>query len=151
MFQFSGFRHIYLCIQYMLLGFYSQWVPPFGYLWINTYLRFPTAFRSLSRPSSPPDAKAFPMRSLKLNLFAVLIMWSSIQFCLSFLDYSLLLQFTLIFRTWLSLSFLDLALFSFQGALFVILVFGVPGNLWFLGLRKSKGAYVCFRHRRKLK
>ena len=31
----------------------TYWVPPFGYLWISGYLHLPTAFRSLSRPSSP--------------------------------------------------------------------------------------------------
>ena len=35
-----------------------RWVPPFGNLRINTYLRFPVAYRSLSRPSSAPNAKA---------------------------------------------------------------------------------------------
>ena len=38
-------------------------VPTFGYLRINAYLQLPEAFRSLSRPSSAPDAKAFPLRS----------------------------------------------------------------------------------------
>jgi hypothetical protein len=33
-------------------------VSPFGNLWINGYLRLPKAFRSLSRPSSAPSAKA---------------------------------------------------------------------------------------------
>ena len=32
------------------------------------YLQLPAAFRSLSRPSSAPDAKAFPLRSLQLDL-----------------------------------------------------------------------------------
>ena len=40
-----------------------QWVAPFGYLRINAHLQLPEAFRSLSRPSSAPDAKAFPLRS----------------------------------------------------------------------------------------
>ena len=40
------------------------WVAPFGNLRINDYLRLPEAYRSLSRPSSAPDAKAFPLRSL---------------------------------------------------------------------------------------
>ena len=40
-----------------------QWVSPFGNLRINGYLRLPEAYRSLSRPSSAPDAKAFPLRS----------------------------------------------------------------------------------------
>ena len=39
-------------------------VSPFGNLRIAAYLRLPEAYRSLSRPSSAPDAKAFPLRSL---------------------------------------------------------------------------------------
>ena len=43
-------------------------VSPFGYLRIEAYLQLPEAFRSLSRPSSAPDAKAFPLRSFTLDL-----------------------------------------------------------------------------------
>ena len=39
-----------------------RWVAPFGYLRINSYLPIPADFRSLSRPSSPPGAKASPVR-----------------------------------------------------------------------------------------
>ena len=39
------------------------WVSPFGNLRIKAYLQLPEAYRSLSRPSSAPDAKAFPLRS----------------------------------------------------------------------------------------
>ena len=39
------------------------WVSPFGDLRIIAYVQLPEAFRSLSRPSSAPDAKAFPLRS----------------------------------------------------------------------------------------
>ena len=39
------------------------WVSPFGYPRIIAYVQLPEAFRSLSRPSSAPDAKAFPLRS----------------------------------------------------------------------------------------
>ena len=38
-------------------------VSPFGNLRIKAYVRLPEAYRSLSRPSSVPDAKAFPLRS----------------------------------------------------------------------------------------
>ena len=38
-------------------------VATFGNLRINAHLQLPEAFRSLSRPSSAPDAKAFPLRS----------------------------------------------------------------------------------------
>ena len=39
-------------------------VSPFGNLRIDAYVPLPEAYRSLSRPSSAPDAKAFPLRSL---------------------------------------------------------------------------------------
>ena len=45
-------------------------VSPFGDLRIEAYLRLPEAYRSLSRPSSAPDAKAFPLRSYQLDLAA---------------------------------------------------------------------------------
>ena len=43
-------------------------VSPFGNLRIKAYVRLPEAYRSLSRPSSAPDAKAFPLRSYQLDL-----------------------------------------------------------------------------------
>ena len=45
-------------------GVLLQWVSPFGNPRIDGYLLLPEAYRSLSRPSSAPDAKAFPLRSL---------------------------------------------------------------------------------------
>ena len=45
-------------------GVLLQWVSPFGNLRIEAHLQLPEAYRSLSRPSSAPDAKAFPLRSL---------------------------------------------------------------------------------------
>ena len=38
---------------------------------IVAYLQLPEAFRSLSRPSSAPDAKAFPLCSSSLNLLVL--------------------------------------------------------------------------------
>ena len=43
-------------------------VSPFGNLRIEAYVPLPEAYRSLSRPSSAPDAKAFPLRSFMLDL-----------------------------------------------------------------------------------
>ncbi len=37
---------------------YLRWVSPFGYPWIKAHSQLPTAFRSVSRPSSPVHAKA---------------------------------------------------------------------------------------------
>ena len=55
---------LYLWIQYSVTGLNSSRIAPFGHLRIKAYLRLPAAFRSLSRPSSAPGAKAFPLRSL---------------------------------------------------------------------------------------
>ena len=52
-----------LCIQLCMHGFASMRVSPFGNLWIKAYLQLPTAYRSLSRPSSTPSAKAFSLCS----------------------------------------------------------------------------------------
>ena len=38
-------------------------VSPFGNLRVKAYVQLTEAYRSLSRPSSAPDAKAFPLRS----------------------------------------------------------------------------------------
>ena len=46
-------------------------VSPFGDLRIDAYVPLPGAYRSLSRPSSAPDAKAFPLRSFSLNLLVL--------------------------------------------------------------------------------
>ena len=46
-------------------------VSPFGNLRIDAYVPLPGAYRSLSRPSSAPDAKAFPLRSSSLNLLVL--------------------------------------------------------------------------------
>ena len=43
-------------------GVLLQWVSPFRNLRINAYLQLPAAYRSLSRLSSAPSAKAFALR-----------------------------------------------------------------------------------------
>ena len=53
-----------LCFQLVIHEHDFMWIAPFGYLRINAFLRLPVAFRSLTRPSSAPNAKAFPLRSL---------------------------------------------------------------------------------------
>ena len=58
MFQFPGFAHSYECSSSS-----SYWVPPFGDVRINSCLQIPGPFRSLPRPSSPPDSLGI-LRSL---------------------------------------------------------------------------------------
>ena len=48
-------------------GHCSRWVPPFGHLRVSGYLLLTAAFRSLSRPSSAPSAKASTLCSSSLG------------------------------------------------------------------------------------
>ena len=50
-----------------ILKHYLKWVPSFGNLRINGYLLLPAAYRSLSRPSSAPSAKASALCSSSLD------------------------------------------------------------------------------------
>ena len=60
--------HLRLFYSTQVDGVLLRRVSPFGNLRIYSYLRLPEAYRSLSRPSSAPDAKAFPLRSYQLDL-----------------------------------------------------------------------------------
>ncbi len=51
-------------------------VSPFGYPRIKAHLQLPEAYRSLSRPSSAPDAKAFPLRHSQLDHRQLLLVGS---------------------------------------------------------------------------
>ena len=51
-----------------VLWFFIIGVSPFGYLRVEAYLQLTAAYRSLSRPSSAPDAKAFTLCSCSLEL-----------------------------------------------------------------------------------
>ena len=55
--------HVHLFCSMHVDGVLLHRVSPFGNLRINAYVPLPVAYRSLSRPSSAPDAKAFPLRS----------------------------------------------------------------------------------------
>ena len=48
--------------------FFTMGVSPFGNLRVKAYLQLTAAYRSLSRPSSAPDAKAFVLCSFSLEL-----------------------------------------------------------------------------------
>ena len=58
---------IYLCIQYMMTVHYYRRIAPFRNLRIDAYLRLPVTYRSLSRLSSAPSAKAFALRPFSLD------------------------------------------------------------------------------------
>ena len=49
-------RFLNLCIQLRIL--INEWVSPFGHPWIKAFSQLLTAYRSVTRPSSPANAKA---------------------------------------------------------------------------------------------
>ena len=55
--------HLRLFDSTQVSGVLLRRVSPFGNPGIKAYVQLPQAYRSLSRPSSAPDAKAFPLRS----------------------------------------------------------------------------------------
>ena len=63
MFHFPRYYLTNLCIQLAITRHDSGWVSPFGNLRIIACLPLPEAYRSLPRPSSSSDAKAFTVRS----------------------------------------------------------------------------------------
>ena len=68
MFQFRRFpRYTYFEFQCNVLEYELKWVSSFRNLRINAYLQLPEAFRSLSRLSSAPSAKAFALRPCSLD------------------------------------------------------------------------------------
>ena len=90
-------------------------VSPFGNLRIDAYVPLPEAYRSLSRPSSAPDAKAFPLRSFSLNLLVLKNYAGSIRFSVCRNCYPLFS--TICFKLLPSVALLVLcSLFSFQCA-----------------------------------
>ena len=71
MFQFRRFPTYAYLIQRTLTEGCSAGFPHSEICGVNGYLLLTAAYRSLSRPSSAPDAKAFPLRSLQLDLVGV--------------------------------------------------------------------------------
>ena len=73
MFQFRRFpQYTYFKFQCIVPEYELRWVSSFRNLRINAYLQLPEAFRSLSRLSSAPSAKAFALRPCSLDLSNVL-------------------------------------------------------------------------------
>ena len=68
-------------------------VVSFGYPRIKGYLHLPAAFRSLSRPSSPPRAKASAMRPCLLLLLLTLILTNACRMTYTFSSLLLILLY----------------------------------------------------------
>ena len=133
MFQFTPFPSLRLSFHLRMPVYYYRRVPPFGYLRISGYLLLPAAFRSLSRPSSAPSAKASALCSYSLNLLShsfVKIFWYS-----SRLLKLKLLPFSFFKKTNFLLISLSLSLFLYS--VFMVLI--EPRPLGLLVLVENKG------------
>ena len=117
MFQFRRFpRYTYFEVQYNVPEYEPRWVSSFRNLRINAYLQLPEAYRSLSRLSSAPSAKAFALRPCSLDLSNVLLRTFGILLILScqrrlLLPFLLKLQYFLK-RTYYNLCFAVIIQFS---------------------------------------
>ena len=102
-------------------------VSPFGNSGIKAYVQLPQTYRSLSRPSSALDAKAFPLRSYQLDRNADLCRSATgshqelcrlqiwfIVVCVTL--YLKVHKFYFVTSLLLARNFLLASLFSFQGA-----------------------------------
>ena len=63
-----GVPHVMLFDSHNVTWFFTMCVPTFGNPRLKGYLLLPVAYRSLSRPSSAPNAKAFSICSSSLEL-----------------------------------------------------------------------------------
>ena len=120
MFQFRRFpRCTYFEFQYNVPEYEPRWVSSFRDLRINAYLQLPEAYRSLSRLSSAPSAKAFALRPCSLDhikLFSLREWLVSSWFSLANEDYvTLPFEIVIFLKKELTIIFVSQLLFSFQG------------------------------------
>ena len=119
MFQFRRFpQYTYFEFQCIVPEYEPRWVSSFRNLRINAYLQLPEAYRSLSRLSSAPSAKAFALRpcsldhsNYSLSRMACISSWFSLLPTKIMLPFLLKLQYFLK-RTYYNLCFAVIIQFS---------------------------------------
>ena len=119
MFQFRRFpRCTYFEFQYNVPEYEPRWVSSFRNLRINAYLQLPEAYRSLSRLSSAPSAKAFALRPCSLDLSNVLsehLVSSWFSLLPTKIIVTLPFEIAIFLKKELTIIFVSQLLFSFQG------------------------------------
>ena len=140
MFQFRRFpRYTYFEFQCNVPEYEPRWVSSFRNLRINAYLQLPEAFRSLSRLSSAPSAKAFALRPCSLDLSNVLQEHLvSSWFSLANEDYvTLPFEIVIFLKKELTIIFVSQFLCSFQGTSWSVLVRALKIEQYLLYLNLS--------------
>ena len=82
MFQFPGFALAYASDRSSTCR-----VAPFGNARITSCLQIPAPYRSLPRPSSPPEAKASSVRSSSLSSLVNLLFSNKLVFAFEIVEY----------------------------------------------------------------
>ena len=120
MFQFRRFpRCTYFEFQYNVPEYEPRWVSSFRNLRINAYLQLPEAYRSLSRLSSAPSAKAFALRPCSLDHIKQISFEIGLYPLDSLLPTKIIvtlpLEIVIFLKKELTIIFVSQLLFSFQG------------------------------------
>ena len=115
-------------------------VSSFGHLRIEAYLQLPAAFRSLSRPSSAPDAKAFTLCSFSLELSFKHLLFSRSFELLEFLEHYF---FGLLIHCEKVLSFCALNRFIHLSVKLYFTQIGKTYNSYFANLVKNICPLIC--------
>ena len=120
MFQFRRFpRCTYFEFQYNVLRYEPEWVSSFRNLRINAYLQLPEAYRSLSRLSSAPSAKAFALRPCSLDHIKQISFEIGLYPLDSLLPTKIIVtlpfEIAIFLKKELTIIFVSQLLFSFQG------------------------------------
>ena len=140
MFQFRRFpQYTYFKFQCIVPEYEPRWVSSFRDLRINAYLQLPEAYRSLSRLSSAPSAKAFALRPCSLDLSNVLLEHLvSSWFSLANEDYvTLPFEIVIFLKKELTIIFVSQLLFSFQGTSLSVLFRALKIEQYLLNLYLS--------------
>ena len=120
MFQFRRFpRYTYFEVQYNVPEYEPRWVSSFRNLRINAYLQLPEAYRSLSRLSSAPSAKAFALRPCSLDHIKLISFEIGLYPLDSLLPTKIIVtlpfEIVIFLKKELTIIFVSQLLFSFQG------------------------------------
>ena len=120
MFQFRRFpRYTYFEVQCNVPEYEPRWVSSFRNLRINAYLQLPEAYRSLSRLSSAPSAKAFALRPCSLDHIKLISFEIGLYPLDSLLPTKIIVtlpfEIVIFLKKELTIIFVSQLLFSFQG------------------------------------
>ena len=120
MFQFRRFpRYTYFEVQCNVPEYEPRWVSSFRNLRINAYLQLPEAYRSLSRLSSAPSAKAFALRPCSLDHIKLISFEIGLYPLDSLLPTKIIVtlpfEIAIFLKKELTIIFVSQLLFSFQG------------------------------------